>query len=131
MKIEWNKVTKLSQIVAIALFICVFYWGFYLGRQVALSKVLGREVNSVVFQCDDNKPIKAVFYKNSVRVNLDKKEEVFLPQTISASGARYANDNESIIFWNKGDTAFVEEGGVTTFTNCVISSSTQTSTQVR
>lgn len=26
-----------------------------------------------------------------------------LPQTISASGARYANDDESIVLWNKGD----------------------------
>lgn len=31
MKIEWNKVTKLSQIVSIVLFVAVFALGFYLG----------------------------------------------------------------------------------------------------
>jgi hypothetical protein len=31
MKIEWNKVTKFSQIVAIILFLIVFFLGFYIG----------------------------------------------------------------------------------------------------
>jgi membrane-bound inhibitor of C-type lysozyme len=33
-----------------------------------------------------------------------------LPQVISGSGARYANADESFVFWNKGDTAFITEG---------------------
>jgi len=41
-------------------------------------------------------------------------------QAISASGARYANTDESIVFWNKGDTAFIQEGDVTTYENCVV-----------
>lgn len=31
MKIEWNKVTKLSQIIAIILFVGVFFLGLYIG----------------------------------------------------------------------------------------------------
>jgi membrane-bound inhibitor of C-type lysozyme len=42
-----------------------------------------------------------------------------LPQAPSASGARYANGDESIVFWNKGNTAFIEEGGRTTYQGCV------------
>ena len=42
-----------------------------------------------------------------------------LPQALSASGARYANAAESIVFWNKGNTAFIEEKGKTTYDGCV------------
>ena len=42
-----------------------------------------------------------------------------LPQALSASGARYANAAESIVFWNKGNTAFIEEKGNTTYDGCV------------
>ncbi len=43
-----------------------------------------------------------------------------LPQVLSGSGARYANFDESFVFWNKGDTAFITEGGKTTFKDCSI-----------
>ena len=42
-----------------------------------------------------------------------------LPQAISASGARYANSDESFVFWNKGDTAFIQEGENYTYENCL------------
>jgi len=44
-----------------------------------------------------------------------------LPQARSGSGARYANGDESFVFWNKGDTAFIEEDGKTTYADCVTS----------
>ena len=34
-----------------------------------------------------------------------------LERTISASGARYANKDESIVFWSKGSRAFIEVDG--------------------
>ena len=46
-----------------------------------------------------------------MHLETDKWQSVYLPQTISASGARYANDDESIVFWNKGNTAFITENG--------------------
>lgn len=118
--IQWNKVTKFSQIVAIILFVCVFYFGFYLGGKVRMFKILGNEINNVQFQCADNKSIHAIFYKNAVHITLSTGLGAFLHQTISASGARYANDDEMLVFWNKGDTAFVTEGvkGVETYSNC-------------
>lgn len=122
MKIQWNKVTKFSQIVAIVLFVCVFYFGFYLGSKVRTVKILGNEINNVEFQCADSKSIHAIFYKNAVHINLSAGVEAFLHQTISASGARYANDDESLVFWNKGNTAFVTEGGkgVETYSGCEV-----------
>src|SRR5581483_12293852 len=43
-----------------------------------------------------------------------------------ASGARYANADESFIFWNKGTTAFITENGQTTYANCSIPGSAPT-----
>ncbi len=103
MEIEWNKVTKLSQIVAIVLFVLVYYYGFYLGRQTGIVKILGETTNDVVFVCDENKSVHAVFYDRGVKVGFPNEPESFLLQTISASGARYANLDESLVFWNKGD----------------------------
>ena len=40
----------------------------------------------------------------------------------SADGARYANAGESSAFWNRGNTAFVTEGGPTreTYGGCIV-----------
>ncbi len=122
MGIVWNKVTKLSQVVAIILFVVVFYLGMFLGRKVALVKVLGTEVSRVVFQCEANKSIRAVFYNDAVHVTMSDGPEYFLLHTISASGARYATPDESIVFWNKGNTAFMTEGATSsrqTYSGCV------------
>jgi membrane-bound inhibitor of C-type lysozyme len=40
---------------------------------------------------------------------------------LSGSGARYANSDETFVFWNKGDTAFITEGnGKETYSGCVV-----------
>jgi putative hemolysin len=73
------------------------------------------------FRCAGGKSIDANFINlpsSSVKLVLSDGRALDLPQTISGSGARYANANESIVFWNKGNTAFIEEGGKTTFANC-------------
>ena len=44
-----------------------------------------------------------------------------LPQTVSGSGIRYADKGESVVFWSKGETAFLEEGPsqAVTYKGCV------------
>ncbi|MBV9159354.1 MAG: MliC family protein [Candidatus Kaiserbacteria bacterium] len=67
--------------------------------------------------------IRAVFSDKSVHIVLpDDGREMTLPQTISADGGRYANADESFVFWNKGNTAFVQENGTTTYDQCVTNS---------
>jgi membrane-bound inhibitor of C-type lysozyme len=124
MQIVWNKVTKFSQIVAIVLFVAVFFFGIFVGRKAGIYEVLGVPINDVTFTCAEGKSIHAVFYKRAVHVALSSGPELFLPQTISASGARYATDDESLVFWNKGDTAFVTEGNENnlTYKDCVTTS---------
>ena len=79
------------------------------------------------FACSGQKSIDAKFVNasstsregNSVHITLSDGRAMTLPQAISASGARYAKADQSIVFWNKGNTAFVTENGSTTFDNCV------------
>ena len=77
---------------------------------------------SALFTCDAGNTVAAVFHngtQSSVKLTLSDGRELTLPQTLSGSGARYANDNESVVFWNKGDTAFIEENGKTTYSGCI------------
>lgn len=74
-----------------------------------------------VFACKDDKSIKAVFYPEKVDLTLSDGRSLELPQAMSGSGARYANTDETMVFWNKGNTAFITEGGddKQTFSDCV------------
>lgn len=81
------------------------------------------EPKEVLFSCNDGKIITATFYPSDdqyVDLILSDSRELSLPRAISASGARYAKNDESFVFWNKGDTAFVTENGTNTFDGCVI-----------
>ncbi len=122
MKIKWKEVTRFSQLVAVVLFVVVFFIGFCLGRRFENNFILGVPSNSAEFTCLDNKKIEADFYENFIHLEIGVWDDVYLPQTISASGARYASKDESIVFWNKGNTAFVTEGNPNniTYKDCVI-----------
>lgn len=78
-------------------------------------------IADATFTCDDGKSIHAIFYPEFVDLSLSDGRTMSLPQTMSGSGARYANSDESIVFWNKGNTAFITEGGDDnmTYANCV------------
>ncbi|MCX6715783.1 MAG: MliC family protein [Candidatus Taylorbacteria bacterium] len=75
-----------------------------------------------VFSCENSKTISATFYPSDdkyVDLVLSDDKALSVPRAMSASGARYAKADESFVFWNKGDTAFVTENGTTTFSGCV------------
>ena len=74
------------------------------------------------FACAAGKSIDATFINgksNSVQLVLSDRRKMTLPQSVSGSGARYANSAETIVFWNKGDTASMQERGKTTYAACV------------
>lgn len=77
-------------------------------------------VATAIFKCQGGKSIDATFYANSVSLKLSDGRSLMVPQAMSASGARYANKDETFVFWNKGDTAFVTEGkdGKETYSGC-------------
>lgn len=78
-------------------------------------------VSRVAFECRDGKTIDAAFYAAKVDLTLSDGRSLSLPQTMSGSGIRYADADESFVFWSKGDTAFVTEGSdeKQTFSDCV------------
>jgi len=125
MKIELNKPTWYSMLLAIIIYIGTFFLAFYLGQVYEGAKAMERETElqivtiKAVFACPENKAIYAEFTKNQVKLILSDGREMTLPQTISASGARYANTDETFIFWNKGDGAFIEENEFTTYQDCI------------
>lgn len=75
------------------------------------------------FACDGGKAVNAVFVNgpsNRVKLSLSDGRTLSLQQVRSGSGARYANGDGSVVFWNKGDMAFIEEGGKNTYDGCVV-----------
>ncbi len=127
MSIEWNKVTGLSQIIAIVLFVGVFGLGFWLGTLYAAKHMPSASVEADVktgvigdatYQCVDGKSMHAVFYDDKVTVMLSDGRTLNLGHTVSGSGARYASEDDATVFWNKGRTAFVTEGEATTYADC-------------
>ena len=74
------------------------------------------------YSCDNGKNMSATFHlpkDDFVNVNLSDSRHFILAHAISADGARYANANESIVFWTRGVTAFVQENGTTTYSGCI------------
>ncbi|WP_289294709.1 MliC family protein [uncultured Reyranella sp.] len=90
---------------------------------------------TVRYQCQQNKTMVADYYDGKsgvapdgrpipggrVVVQLSDGRKFSLPQTLSASGTRYADSSGTFVFWSKGDTAFVEEGPnqTVTYRDCV------------
>ncbi len=72
--------------------------------------------NEVVFYDQvTGEEMPATFYADKVTFTNTKLGTMTLPQAISASGARYATADESIVFWNKGDSVFITQNGVIIF----------------
>ena len=99
-----------------------------LPKNTVAEKATGRIINSVTFSCAGNKTIQVLFFEDKAELNLSDGRHMLLLQAISASGARYANTDESFVFWNKGNTAFIEESNKTTFKDCIATGTDQAPT---
>jgi membrane-bound inhibitor of C-type lysozyme len=89
---------------------------------IALPVLAETPVATAIFKCQAGKTIGATFFANSVDLKLSDGRSLKVPQAMSGSGARYANKDETFVFWNKGDTAFVTEGkdGKETYSGCAV-----------
>lgn len=94
-------------------------------------------LNSVNYQCDNSKKIDAEFYNSNevhtispgqppiptgfVKLTLNNGVKMTLKQTISADGGRYANEDESFVFWDKGNGAMIlENAKEVNYKNCIL-----------
>ncbi len=110
----------------------------FLGAATAAGAAVAQTTSpsqTVRYACDQGKSIVAEYFEGPagvaangmpipggrVSLVLGDGRRLTLPQTISASGIRYADKGEAIVFWSKGDTAFVEEGPsqTVTYKDCV------------
>lgn len=78
-------------------------------------------IAAVKYACADGKTIDAAYYSDKVDLTLGDGRAMSLPQTMSGSGIRYANADESFVFWSKGNEAFATEGDPDkpTYADCV------------
>jgi membrane-bound inhibitor of C-type lysozyme len=88
-------------------------------KNTGADKATSSIINSVTFSCAGNKTIQALFFEDKAELALSDGRHMLLLQAISASGARYANTDESFVFWTKGNTAFIEENHKTAFKDCI------------
>jgi membrane-bound inhibitor of C-type lysozyme len=94
-----------------------------------------RPVATVEYRCQQGKSLTAAYFDGPTRTAPDGRpipggrveltladgKRLALPQTLSGSGIRYANEGDTFVFWSKGDTAFIEEGPnrTVTYSDCV------------
>lgn len=73
---------------------------------------VGPAAATELYQCGDAQVVASVSEQNSLLLEKDKQTFV-LQQVVSASGAKYTGDvtEPDLVFWSKGDTAFIEQGG--------------------
>jgi len=124
--IVWDHVTSFSQLVALVLFVGIFTLGFLLGKTYEYHAFTNAQkaaasmplVQDVVFTCTGKKTIEAVFFNGKATLNLSDGRNMTLSQALAASGARYANADESVVFWNKGTTATLTENNQVTYQDC-------------
>ncbi|HVZ75779.1 MAG TPA: MliC family protein [Candidatus Paceibacterota bacterium] len=131
--------TSTAIIVIVVLLALLGLGWWYIGQNAAPAGQQNQQpIATASFACDAGKSISASFYEGSstpsndpnqpptpggsVALTLSDGRSMTIPQTISASGVRYANADESFIFWGKGNTAFVQEGAdqTQTYTGCII-----------
>lgn len=122
-KSQNNNFTPIYKFMSIFTFIAVVVTGLsvmYTNMSPKSSQGTDTSTNitSATYTCDGGATIQAQFFDDKAEVMLPNDTTLLLMQGISASGVRYTNSDESITFWTKGNTAFIEEGNTTTYNNC-------------
>lgn len=103
----------------------------------AAAQPAAQPAASIQYRCDGGKTLSADYFNGPLRTAPDGRpvpggrvelalgdgRRLSLPQTLSGSGIRYASGDDSIVFWSKGDGAFLEEGPrqAVTYANCTAS----------
>ena len=121
--------TTLTFFVGLAMFGFFFlavgyYWLIQEMRTVkalvpAASVAPTEQVTMVSYDCDGAKAIQANYFNGRVEIMLSDGRSFMLQQGIAASGTRYVNGDESMTFWSKGNTAFVQEKNNQTYKDCL------------
>ena len=77
--------------------------------------------------CTDGRSFQVTFSDLSAQVTLSDGRSLLLPQGRAASGIRYEADGIALI--GKGNDAFIEEQGITTYADCVVNAGAMTAVE--
>lgn len=127
--------TSLKTILFIGALIVLAYV-LYRGASSPVAPTVPEPIASIAYSCNGGKAFIASFYKGpskpaassttpptpsgSVTLKFSDGSTMSLAQTISADGARYANPDESFVFWGKGNGALVlEHNAEKTYIGCI------------
>lgn len=125
---------RITSIITVS--ICILAFIYILKIEPSSTYPNQAFITSVTYHCDHNKQITASYFSGpqrpvrlghipqptgSVHVSFDEHPPQKLNQTISANGVRYANTDESLVFWNKGNTALIMRNNSMdlTYTHCL------------
>jgi len=93
----------------------IFVWSYFSNPETTEDD----DNNTFIFACPFGVEIKISYDKEGdSAILLIEDEEYKIHRVISASGARYANDDETIIFWEHQGEAMVEIDGETMYQEC-------------
>ncbi len=97
----------------------VFFWRWSRSGEALIgsSEVPASVTN---YRCSGGKTIKATYLSSGMKLDLSDGRSVHLDPAPVASGARYADDTGSIVFWSKQYSAFLEESGQTSYGGCIV-----------
>jgi membrane-bound inhibitor of C-type lysozyme len=127
----------MSKIYGTLILLGLFAYGWwYFTPHYSPEVVAPTLINEISYSCNNNKTIQAKIYEGkeitvqpgekpiptgSVELILSDGRTLTLMQTISASGVRYALEDESFVFWSKGNTALILENDTEKdFTGCIV-----------
>lgn len=114
----------ISWILVVGVIAFAFFAVTHYKKEVAQEDTLPEIESTAVFMNEEGKTVPAIFYDGAVMFNIEGLGDTVLPQTISGSGARYANEDENVIFWNKGDSVTITKDGIDIFIGTVYDKST-------
>ena len=105
----------LSNVVKAGLSMAVLLFSAAAGSsrpQTKNSEDIHYDGEPVVYRAEDGKSFRVHYADDTEHLLLILNGERYpLVRTISGSGARYANEDESIVYWSKGRNAFMEVDG--------------------
>jgi membrane-bound inhibitor of C-type lysozyme len=117
-----DSLSHIGIIVVGAGLIIMAYFGWMMSKEVSQLKISANDssqITSVSYSCAGGATVQAQFFDDKAELSLGDGRSMLLMQGLSADGVRYTNSDESVTFWTKGNTAFLEEDGETTINNCV------------
>jgi len=93
----------------------VFTWSYF-SNSITIED---GDSNAFIFDCPSGVEIKISYDEESDSASLFVEgEEYKIYRVISASGARYANNDETVVFWEHQGEAMVEIDGKIMYQEC-------------